>query len=193
MSKIFDGDGNVGKTALVQRASTGDFNDQIQSTIGAICTTTMVNHPEGTVTLRVWDTTGQEKFRNLVPVYFRNAVCALVVFDLSQIGSFRNLDCWVATLRTNSPKTVVGVIGNKVDLADNCVLSLAQVQRFMNMAKVAFYEETSAFTGQAVDGLFTRLFDCLREFERQESSRTSVESLSLTLNHEGQPHDQKCC
>jgi Ras-related protein Rab-6A len=187
------GDQNVGKTALVQRASTGDFEDQIKSTVGATYTTMTVNHLEGTVKLHVWDTAGQENFRSLVPIYFRDAVCALVVFDLTQIESFRNLDYWVTTLRTSSPRTVVGIIGNKVDLADNRVVPLEEVQEFMNMAKVAFYEETSAVTGQGVHGLFTRLFDCLTEFERQESSPTLDEPLSLALNHEGRPQDQGCC
>jgi small GTP-binding protein len=187
------GDSGVGKTALVQRASTGDYNALIKPTIGATYTTIAVNHPDGIVKFQVWDTAGQEKFRNLVPVYFRNAVCALVVFDITAQQSFQNLEYWLTTLRTNSPETVVGIIGNKLDLADNGVVSSAQVQEFMNVAKVTFYQETSALTGEGVDGLFARLFDCLREFEHQASSSTSSGSPSLPLNNEGQPHDQKCC
>jgi small GTP-binding protein len=154
------GNSGVGKTALVQRAATGTFLSSLSPTVGA--TTVFVRSPSrGRGQFQVWDTAGQEQFRDLVPIYFRNAACALVVFDLTSRESFRDVPDWVKRLRKVTPDAVLGLVGNKVDLTESRVVQFEQGEARARECGAAFYEETSALTGQGIDGIFSRLVDAL--------------------------------
>ena len=77
---IFIGDSGVGKTSLITRGTNDTFNELTSPTIGAGVTpiTMTVNGVE--VNFQVWDTAGQEIYRSIVPLYFKYAKCAIVVF-----------------------------------------------------------------------------------------------------------------
>jgi small GTP-binding protein len=155
------GDGGVGKTAIIQRVSTGIFQPNIAPTVGATFTGVSHDTPDGTVKFQVWDTAGQEKFRELVPLYFRNAVIALVVFDLTSRASFDNVDEWVRTLRGVTPECVVGLIGNKCDLADLRAVAEEDGEALAGRCGAVFYTETSALTGEGIEPLFPRIHESL--------------------------------
>jgi Ras-related protein Rab-5C len=183
------GDSGVGKTALVQQVSTGTFQDRINPTIGASVTTISIATSEGTAKFQLWDTAGQEKFRDLVPLYFRNAVCALVVFDITQRSSFENLGDWVDKLRATAPETIFGVIGNKADLSDYREVPSEHGEQFAEKEKAVFYAETSAMTGQGVDGLFPSLY---RHFGKSENLETAV-TVELTNEPRQSRLSHVCC
>lgn len=66
----------------------------------------------------IWDTSGQEKYYSLAPMYYRNAAAALLVYDITAASSFKKLEYWVSELRSNGPENVVMlVVGNKADLS----------------------------------------------------------------------------
>ena len=70
------------------------------------------------VTLNIWDTTGQEKYRALCPLYFREADAALLVFDLTN-QSVEELKEWLSLLYNQAPENIpIFLVGNKLDLLD---------------------------------------------------------------------------
>ena len=61
------------------------FDDYRESTIGAaFLTQTIALDENTTVKFEIWDTAGQERYKSLAPMYYRNANCAVVVYDITQ-------------------------------------------------------------------------------------------------------------
>ena len=94
---ILVGNSSVGKTSLTTRCVFNEFNEN--SANSRVCQ--VVSMPpyniEGTqdwAQVQIWDTLGQEKFHSLAPLFFRRAVGAFLVYDVSDRESFDSLDLW---------------------------------------------------------------------------------------------------
>ena len=92
---IFTGDPNVGKTSLIRRICQGRFKDTRETTTEMDCGTKIVNTPEFPVTLKLWDTVGQEKFNSIPASYFRKSDIVVCVYDIHDEGSFLNARKWI--------------------------------------------------------------------------------------------------
>jgi len=73
------------QSSLVLRFVKDQFDDYRESTIGAaFLTQTIALDENTTVKFEIWDTAGQERYKSLAPMYYRNANCAVVVYDITQ-------------------------------------------------------------------------------------------------------------
>lgn len=70
------------------------------------------------VNLQIWDTAGQERFRGMARLYYRTALFAVLVYDITNKDSFADVKNWIDEVRTNSPETSIVIVGAKADLAD---------------------------------------------------------------------------
>lgn len=114
---VLVGDSGVGKTNLLSRFTRNEFNIESKSTIGVEFATRNVSIKGKTVRAQIWDTAGQERYRAITSVYYRGAVGALVVYDISKTSSFENLDKWLGELKEHAdPHCCIMLVGNKVDL-----------------------------------------------------------------------------
>ncbi|EER06929.1 Rab5, putative [Perkinsus marinus ATCC 50983] len=141
------GDASVGKTSLVQRFVHNSFEDTVQTTIGAAFSTQdlLVPGSNRSIKFEIWDTAGQERFRSLAPMYYRNASCAIVVYDQTSMASFVRAQDWVKQLSmVNNPDIVVALAANKMDVADREV-PLATAREYAMTHGLVFCE-TSAKT-----------------------------------------------
>ena len=86
---ILVGDSSVGKTSLISMYAKSTFSDQPETTIGPQFTTRYVEVPETgqRIKLQIWDTAGQEKYRSVAPIYYRDAAAAICVFDVTNKDS----------------------------------------------------------------------------------------------------------
>ena len=113
------GDSGVGKSSLSLRFCQGKFPQTHEVTIGAAFLQQTVRLAEGSAhKLHIWDSGGQERFRAMAPLYYRDAAGALVVFDASDPRSFESVKFWIEELRAKGPTgCVVYVVANKCDLS----------------------------------------------------------------------------
>jgi small GTP-binding protein len=86
------GASGVGKTAIVSQLVNKTFKTESQPTIGVEFKSYSLSSEEENVKLQIWDTAGQERFRSVSKAYFRNALGAVLVFDLTQKNSFDELN-----------------------------------------------------------------------------------------------------
>ena len=106
------------------------------------------------IVLNIWDTAGQEAYRYLVPMYYRNADIAIVVFDLTKKITFVALHEWVQDVRKNVGEDVlVYICGNKSDLTDKRAIREDEIKGFQKEYNVAYFE-TSALNGENIEKLF---------------------------------------
>ena len=97
------GESGVGKTSIIQRYINNDFNPQISSTGGAnFATKTMTFEDNQKIKFEIWDTAGQEKFRSLTKVFYKNASVCVLVYDITRKKSFEELEkFWVEEIRNS--------------------------------------------------------------------------------------------
>ena len=151
---IIIGDAAVGKSNLLLRYAHGQFKPEYQLTIGVEFGAKNVEIRNKTYRIQIWDTAGQENFRSITRAYYKNSVCALVVYDISSRDSFNNVSTWIEDCKNQSPKTIFMVlVGNKSDLEDKRQVSKEEGQELADKYGIQFYE-TSAKTGDNVDAIF---------------------------------------
>ncbi|KAF9917547.1 GTP-binding protein of the rab/ypt [Lobosporangium transversale] len=154
------GESAVGKSSLVLRFVKDQFDDYRESTIGAaFLTQTICLDDATTVKFEIWDTAGQERYkaRSLAPMYYRNANCAVVVYDITQSSSLDKAKSWVKELqRQADPNIVIALAGNKSDLSARRVIETEEAQAYADEAGLLFFE-TSAKTATNVNELFTSI------------------------------------
>jgi len=119
------------------------------------------------VKLQIFDTAGQEKFRAITVSYYRGSSAVIVVFDLTNMESFKNVEKWIIDSKamTNKPNTVFLVIGNKLDLKGKRKVTEEYVKELVDKCTdtntTIFYAEASAKTGEGITEAFMKLSDVL--------------------------------
>jgi len=164
MSKQFQfklvllGESAVGKSSLVLRFVKDQFDDYRESTIGAAFLTQTVSLDDNTtVKFEIWDTAGQERYKSLAPMYYRNANCAVVVYDITQSASLEKARSWVRELqRQADPSIVIALCGNKTDLNARRQVSQEEAKKYADEEGL-MWGETSAKTGEGVADIFVAI------------------------------------
>jgi small GTP-binding protein len=153
---IIIGDSAVGKSNILLRYIHDNFNEEFQSTIGVEFGAKNIKIEDKIYRIQIWDTAGQETFRSITRAYYKNSVCAFVVYDITNRNSFQNVKSWIEDCRKQSPKTVFMVlIGNKVDLEDSRQVSYEEGSVFAEKNGMLFFE-TSAKTGKNIEEIFLK-------------------------------------
>ena len=152
---VLIGDSGVGKSNLLYRFTHNKFSRDSKATIGVEFAQKSKTIDSKVVKAQVWDTAGQERYRAMTSAYYRGALGALVVYDVSKRHTFENLVRWIAELKQCAdPKTVVLVVGNKTDLPR--AVKSAEGKAFAEKHQVGFIE-TSAFDATNVELAFEKL------------------------------------
>ncbi|EAX94824.1 small GTP-binding protein, putative [Trichomonas vaginalis G3] len=151
------GDSSVGKTSILNRIVQSPFNPYELSTVGA--NYQVINREENgqKLEIHIWDTAGQEKFRSLSPIYFRNSIGAIAVYDQSNKSSYENLEMWINMFtEIAGTESIIVVAANKCDLVNNCEISLEEATKWCHANNFEIFQ-TSASNGLGIDELFDHL------------------------------------
>jgi Ras-related protein Rab-6A len=162
-------------------------------TVGAQSVDLSVRRKDGeVVSIKIWDTAGQEQYRTLVPMYFRGARVAALLFDLTEQSSFNSLDGWVTQLRESSPTCELAIVGNKADL-DGRIISWDEGEARALRLGASWYIETSAVTGQNVMELFQRFADSSAFTQTLSNSTNTVNEQPVAEPSNPEPSPRKGC
>jgi small GTP-binding protein len=148
------GEGNSGKTSLIQRFCEGVFDRNRAHTIGVEFNTKTINLKSGKIKLSIWDLAGQPQYRYIREEFYSGSRATALVFDLNNPDSFRELPKWYKEILNALPQQKFLVVGNKNDLRRK--VDIKTPKRFANYIK-APYLETSAKKGYQVNKMFKYL------------------------------------
>ena len=138
------GNSNVGKSSLFLRFVDDIWNDTFVPTIGVDFKIKTFEIDSKKIKMQIWDTAGQERFKNIIASYYRGAHGILLLYDVTDKDSFKNLSNWLIEIEKNASKNVLRVlIGNKCDLEEKRVISINQGKEFADTYGLKFIE-TSA-------------------------------------------------
>ena len=151
------GNSNVGKSSLFLRFVDDIWNDTFVPTIGVDFKIKTLEIDQKKIKMQIWDTAGQERFKNIIASYYRGAHGILLIYDVTEKDSFKNLSNWLIEIEKNANKNVLKVlIGNKTDLEEKRVISYNQGKEFADMYGLK-YIETSAKKNMNVREAFETL------------------------------------
>lgn len=164
---VLIGESGVGKSNLLLRFTRNEFDAEKRSTIGVEFATRSIQHDNKVIRAQIWDTAGQERYRAITNAYYRGAVGALVVYDITKENTFKSIERWLSELKDNAdPKIVIMIIGNKADLSQTREIEESVAKEFCQNQKLFFFE-TSALDGTNVENAFKSL---LIEIYKQNAS-----------------------
>ncbi|XP_047339200.1 ras-related protein RABA1f-like [Impatiens glandulifera] len=154
---VLIGDSGVGKSNLLSRFSRNEFSLESKSTIGVEFATRSIQVDDKIVKAQIWDTAGQERYRAITSAYYRGAVGALVVYDVTRHVTFENIARWLKELRDHTDSNIViMLVGNKSDLRHLRAVSLDDAKAFAEKERT-FFMETSAMEALNVEDSFTEV------------------------------------
>jgi small GTP-binding protein len=189
------GDSGVGKTSILFRYVNDHFSGEATPTLGVEFMSKVVDTQKHTVELQLWDTAGQELFRSVTRGYYRGAVGAFVVFDLTKRESFTNLSQWISDLRSIArPDIVLVLLANKADLEQGRDVTRFEAEEFAKRTGAAFFE-TSAKTGE---NIAAAMMKCLEGIEKlidtgKYDGKANTDTFVLTEDHGGKSEASGCC
>lgn len=197
---VLIGDSAVGKSNLLWRFARNEFDQNSKATIGVEFQTQVVDIDGKEVKAQIWDTAGQERFRAVTSAYYRGAVGALVVYDISRRTTFDSVKRWLDELTTHCDTTVARMlVGNKCDLEN---IRDVSVEEGKNLAEEEglFFMETSALESTNVQTAFEMVIreifnNISRKVLNSESYKAelSVDRVSLIKNGTDKQSSISCC
>mmetsp|Transcript_13423 Transcript_13423/g.32916 ORF Transcript_13423/g.32916 Transcript_13423/m.32916 type:complete len:217 (+) Transcript_13423:252-902(+) len=159
---VLVGDSGVGKSNLLSRYTRDVFCPDEKSTIGVEFATKIMKMDDGKlVKAQIWDTAGQERYRAITNAYYRNAMGAFMIYDVTKKVTFQNVVRWLRELRDHSSGDIsLYLIGNKIDLVNDepntREVSIDEGKEFARERNVPFFE-TSAKTNINVQEAFIQM------------------------------------
>jgi len=184
---VIVGDSGVGKSNIFTRFIQDEFNMDSKATIGVEFSAKNISVKNKVIKAQVWDTAGQERFRALAKSYYRGAVGALLVYDITNYDSFKNIKKWLKEVKDYADSHLVTLlIGNKSDLEESRAVKTEEGAELAESQGLGFVE-TSAKNNLNIEDAFTRLVS--QVVEKLEK----VEAEEKTEDHKGpqQPDQPK--
>jgi len=192
---VLIGDSSVGKSNLLSRFTTGGFSEETRSTIGVEFAIKQIKIKDKIVKAQIWDTAGQERYRAITSAYYRNAVGAMMVYDIVQKETFDNIERWLAELRHHADLNVqIMLVGNKSDLCHVREVPMDRAKRFAAENGLSFME-TSAKEDENVESAFEKLITQIYEHlevididnDHTQSTHNTGNTLPIARQHREKP------
>ncbi|XP_074655784.1 ras-related protein Rab-11A-like [Tubulanus polymorphus] len=151
---VLIGSSGVGKSNLLSRYTRNEFSLDSKSTIGVEFATRSLTLNDKIMKAQIWDTAGQERFEAINNAYYRGAVGAVLVFDITKRATFERVEHWLDELRQFvHNNAVVILVGNKSDLRHLRTVTSEEASKYAEENGLAFIE-TSALNSSNVDEAF---------------------------------------
>ncbi|KAH6620944.1 ras family-domain-containing protein [Chaetomium sp. MPI-SDFR-AT-0129] len=200
---VLIGDSGVGKSNLLSRFTRNEFNLDSKSTIGVEFATRSIQIDSKTIKAQIWDTAGQERYRAITSAYYRGAVGALLVYDISKSLSFENVTRWLKELRDHADSNIViMLVGNKTDQRHLRAVPTDDGKNFASENGLSFIE-TSALEATNVDLAFQNILTSIYQIVSSKSLAEEGadvgkkfdprEGNNISLSQEGAKEEQKGC
>jgi len=176
---VLIGDSGVGKSNLLSRFTRNEFSLESKSTIGVGFATRSINVDGKMIKAQIWDTAGQERYRAITSAYYRGAVGALLVYDITRHVTFENVERWLKELRDHTEHNiVVMLVGNKSDLRHLRALSTEDAQTFAEREGLYFIE-TSALESTNVENAFKQVLTQIYRVVSKKALDASEDSAAI--------------
>ena len=194
------GDSSVGKSSILLKYIEDKFSENYVSTIGIEykIKTLIINGKK--VLLRIWDTSGQERYRSITQNFYRNANGILFIFDITNRESFENIKNWIIDSDSADNEVIKVLVGNKIDIDENRKIDNDIVKKYAEKKGMKYFE-TSAKEGINIDIVFRKIAELILS-KSEEEGQNEVEylynnarkdSFNLSIDSSEPKKKKQCC
>ena len=190
------GDSLVGKSSIVLRFSDNRFDDNQLATIGIDYKTKYIKVKDASVKVLLWDTAGQEKFRNIARQYYKGANGVLLIYDVCDRKSYERIGFWMDELKQNNEieQLYIILVGNKIDLEEKRVVTREEAEKYAQDNNINFIE-VSAKTGEGILDLFNEVTKGTMDkvFNDQDNNEDKEKIKTYLDTNNNRKRKKKCC
>ena len=192
------GNSNVGKSSLFLRFVDEIWKENFVPTIGVDFKIKSIKIDNKIIKLQIWDTAGQERFRSILSSYYKGANGILLLYDITNVNSFKSLSNWLIDIEKNSSKNVKKIlIGNKCDLNELRKIPINKGKEFADTYNMKFIE-TSAKNNVNINECFNILGkELLNNIDLKSNKKEKIFHLKDDENiidkDDGVYKSGKCC
>lgn len=182
---VLIGDSGVGKSNILSRFTRNEFCLESKSTIGVEFATRTLQVEGKTVKAQIWDTAGQERYRAITSAYYRGAVGALLVYDITKRQTFDNVQRWLRELRDHADSNIVIMMaGNKSDLSHLRAVYEDDGQNLAEREGLSFLE-TSALEATNIEKAFQTILTEIYHIVSKKALAAQEAGVGTTLPGQG--------
>jgi small GTP-binding protein len=190
------GDTSVGKTSMILKYTDNKFPETHIATIGVEYKSKTIYTDKYKITLNIWDTSGQERFKSITKNFFRNTNGVLFVYDITSYKSFSNIKNWMKDSEMYEKFDSI-ICGNKVDLDSLREVQFETLKEFGLKQKIP-YIETSAKDGVGINEAFKMITEQIikgrsDEELKKEFGAPQSEGFNLQKSQKKPKEGKKCC
>jgi small GTP-binding protein len=154
---IIVGNSGTGKTTFLQSLTDKIIKEE-KSTIGVDYRVKRLSLYGKKVTTHIWDTAGLPKYHHHITAYYRNFVCAFILYDITNQESFNNLDYWLNDIKGHGSKySIIVLIGNKSDNEKNRVIPKIKGEEYASLNNLKFFEVSSLNISSNIEDIFMNI------------------------------------
>jgi Ras-related protein Rab-22 len=198
------GESGVGKTSILNRYIKNSFEIENPSTSGASYATKTMHFEQTSKNIKfdIWDTAGQEKFRTLTKIFYKDTSVALLVYDITREDSFQEIkNYWYHQIKEHSPKkTIIAIAANKGDLYEEEKIDETEGRSFAKQIG-AIFRYTSAKNSSGIDELFKAIGNKLIDPNYEEGGKVEEDleydkirasTVKLQMNNKSKKNEGGC-
>ena len=197
---VIIGSVGVGKTNVLLRLVSNTFDEDSRTTIGVDFKFYEYEHKGHQVCVQLWDTAGQEKLEAIAATYYRDAVGAVIIYDITSESSFNKVPYWLKEIRHHSFNSKIILLGNKSDLVSQREVQTSTAFEFARQEGL-FFMEVSAKTNEnqgvqsATHVLIGDIVDAMTKGERKSSPKDKLVELKQEglKSHEAKKSEKSGC
>lgn len=159
-----------------------EFSNDTKHTIGVEFATQEIEIEDKRVKIQIWDTAGQERYRAITKAYYRGALGAILLYDITETETFENLNKWINEIKTNSaPDIKIMLVGNKKDLEDKRSISMDVATKLAKEHSMAFLEASAKSGDLVIECFETVVKQIYKEQLKKESKKVKVKKEEATV------------
>ena len=188
---ILLGDVGVGKTNIISRYLSGEFNPSLNPTVGWSYGEKRIKKEGITYLLKVWDTVGQEKYNSITKLFVQGSHIIILVYSIDNLHSFQKLDFWHNFIKNTlkDDTYILAVIGNKRDLYENELVTEEEGKKYAEKMNANYALLSAKTDRQNIINFFDIL---LNEYINKFGKNTNL-SISLERKSERSTINKKRC
>ena len=180
----------MGKSCILLQFTDNKFREQHEITIGVEFESKTIEVDGKLIKIQIWDTAGHEAFQSITRTYYKGAVGALLVYDITRKETFNHLVKWLSEVRENASKEItIILVGNKNDLENERQVAYEEGESFAKENNLLFLE-TSAKTSKNITEAFN--LSALKILNNiQKTGEEGIFNNNIKINKDKENIDQK--
>lgn len=194
------GNSSVGKSCILLRFSDNIFNDNFLPTIGVDFKIRTFDLQSKTIKMQIWDTAGQERFKTITSSYYRGAHGVILVYDITDRQSFKDLENWLLETEKHASEDIVKIlVGNKNDLESSRVVTYNEGKNYAMNNGMEFIETSAKVNVNIEEAFFTiarKIKEKVQKFEEKhtnEQTKKKLNNSTKILTDEETQKKGSCC